>query len=58
MRVTPEQAVTVKLNGEIVPSFISADDQDGWVRTSPTEVLRGKVEFLTLDDARPSRARK
>lgn len=55
MRVTKEDGATVRLDGEVVEDYVSADDEDGWVRVSPVEVRRGKVEIAA---AGPRRAPK
>jgi hypothetical protein len=51
MRITAEDKVKVLLDGVDVVSFISADDQAGWVRVSSTEVKRGKVEIVSVGAA-------
>lgn len=50
MLVKQSDGVTVKLDGELIGSFVSADDDAGWVRVSADEVRRGKVEIISVHE--------
>lgn len=50
MQISSADNVKVTLDGESVETFISADDEAGWVRISADVVKRGKIEIIRGHD--------